>query len=138
MQAKLTAAPGRRYDPPLGRPGTLTAQDEAGRLGLHRRLGPEQHFFDKVHGYGWVLLTFGDTSCDASLSGRSRDWFLDTLGGKCVSVSASEDTGGEYADWFAGSLGNGVVLVRPDFYVFGHRPVESVNGLVDELRSKMS
>lgn len=134
----LTSAPGRRYDPPLGRPGTLTSQEEAGRLSLHRKLGPKQEFFDTVHGYGWVLLTFGDGSCDGNLTGESREWFLNTLGGRCVSVSRDEDVDGEYANWFDNSLGKDqVALVRPDFYVFGHSPVEYVNDLVDQLQSKM-
>ena len=134
----LTSAPGRRYDPPLGRPGTLTLQEEAGRLSLHRKLGPKQEFFDTIHGYGWVLLTFGGEPCDGFLTGDAREWFLNRLGGKCLNVSPTEDADGEYAEWFANSLGkDNAVLVRPDFYVFGHSPVQSVNGLVDELQSKM-
>jgi hypothetical protein len=123
--------PGRRFDPPLGRPGTLTAQPEAGKLSLHRRLatGGPKPWFDAVHGYGWMLVTMEKTP---DLTGDAAAFFK-TLGGKGVSISADEDDG-EYAEWFA-SIGNDVVLVRPDFYVFGHGP--DANKLVDELRGMM-
>lgn len=137
----LTSAPAPSFDPPLGRPGTLTDQNEAGHLSLQRRVkahGGRIDLFDKVHGYGWRLVNFGDSSVGDTLSEESKSFFVDRLGGQCVSVSADEDVSGEYRDWFADDLGaDNVVLVRPDFYVFGHAPSSEVDSLVDQLREMM-
>lgn len=136
-----SAAPPGFYDPPLGRPGILTAQPEAGHLSLQRELktGDGQHLFDEVHGYGWMLLNLGDTSAMSQMSDVSCRFFGDVLGGKCVSISPSEDTEGEYHDWFDTHMGlDHVVLIRPDFYVFGHAAVTEVDGLVEDLRRKLS
>lgn len=73
------------------------------------------------------------------LSEESRAFFAGTLGGKCISVSSGEDVKGEYRRWFEEDMGlDHAVLIRPDFYVFGHAPKSQVNALVQELRSKMS
>lgn len=136
-------APPQLYNPPLGKPGILTDQKEAGELSLQRPLKvllgvEDQPLFDAVHGYGWVLLNLGDTSVDSKLSRESRQFFTDVLGGKCISISSSQDYHGEYHAWFGNRMGlDHVVLIRPDFYVFGHVTTDKVDELVQELRTKM-
>jgi len=75
---------------------------------------------------------------DSQLSGDSRDFFMTALGGKCVNITRVEDVEGEYRVWFPiDTRLDGVVLVRPDFYIFGRASVGQVNGLVHDLRVKM-
>ncbi len=136
------AAPGAGYDPPLGQPGILTSQPEAGHLSFQRRLRvrdqTEQPLFDDVHGYGWFLLAYGNKSVESQLLDEDREFFLDGLKGQCVNISAEEDVSGEYRDWFADHMElDSVVLIRPDFYIFGHAPSAEVNGLVQDLRKKL-
>lgn len=138
-----SSAPGPSFDPPLGRPGILTCQEEAGHLSLQRSLqdsknGGQRRLFDHVHGYGWILLTYGDSSVEDCLSEEARALFVEALKGKCVAVTPEEDYHGEYKEWFSNSLGlDNAVLIRPDFYIFGHAPVQKVNGLVEQLRDMM-
>ncbi|BEJ16608.1 hypothetical protein CspHIS471_0600090 [Cutaneotrichosporon sp. HIS471] len=135
--AALRAAPQPpQFDPPLGRPGILTAQDEAGHLSLQRHLNTatREALFHDVHGHGWFLLSFGS---QVEISEASRGFFVDVLGGKCVTVSPHEDAKGEYAAWFERLGKDQVVLIRPDFYVFGHAALVDVDTLVGELRTKM-
>lgn len=85
-----------------------------------------------------MLITYGDKSVEERLSVESRDFFVDVLKGKCVAVTAEEDDHGEYREWFSDGLGlDHVVLVRPDFYVFGHASAQEVNDLVEQLRDMM-
>lgn len=127
--------PGRSYDPPLGRPGILTDQPESGHLGLQRKLklpNGDKVLFDGVHGYGWRLISLGDTPV---VLGEEAAEVFASLGGKCVSISDDEDYEGEYREWFTTAMAVGdAVLVRPDFYVFGHAPV--VGDEVDQLVQK--
>lgn len=139
--AALTSAPASVHQPSLGRPGLLTEQPEAGKLSLQRPLkhGERLMLFDQVHGCGWRLLSLGHTSVEAGLSADSRSFFTGVLGGRCISVSPEEDVCGEYTRWFADDMGaDHVVLIRPDFYVFGHAPVAGVNGLVQLLKAKVT
>ncbi len=87
-----------------------------------------------MHGYGWFLLSPSRTPV---LSAESTAFFVDTLGGKIVSVSLEEDVEGGYAAWFDGLGSDQVVLVRPDFYVFGHAAMPEVDALVGELQAKL-
>ena len=119
----------------------MTDQKASGHLSLQRRLridrSSEDRWFDDVYGYGWRLVSFG-TDIEASLSSASKTFFLQNLGGICVNVTQQADSSGEYRKWFECDLGvDHVVLVRPDFYVFGHVHRSQVDCLVDELRSKM-
>lgn len=136
-----SAAPPKGFDPPLGKPGTLMNQKEAGRLSLHRPLRTvdgHSAFFDDVHGYGWRLVTMSQSRLEDLLTEESRDFFLRRLGGKCVNITPAEDITGEYQQWFCEDLGrDDVVLVRPDFYNFGHASVEEVNDLVQSLHAKL-
>lgn len=121
----------------------MTIQPEAGTLSLQRRLNVNhgtkpQPWFDDVHGYGWRLLSLGDHSVESQLSDRSREFLVRQLGGRCVNVTAEQDSDGEYRDWFDTQMGTDhALLVRPDFYVFGHAASGEVNGMIEELRSKM-
>ncbi|KAK9896748.1 FAD/NAD(P)-binding domain-containing protein [Cystobasidium minutum MCA 4210] len=132
--------PPKGFDPPLGKPGTLTDQPESGRLSLHRQIrvqGGAPTFCDQVHGYGWRLVTMEPMPLESLLTEESRHFFLERLGGKCVNIAPEEDITGEYGRWFEEDLGQShVVLIRPDFYNFGHAHVQDVNQLVAELRSK--
>jgi hypothetical protein len=47
-----------------------------------------------------------------------------------------DDADGDYASWFA-QLGVELVLVRPDFYVFGGGGVEDADELVLELAGQL-
>ncbi len=105
---------------------------------LKRREGSEHPLFDQVHGYGWRLLNLGDRSIESLLSEELTRYFSTALSGRCVSISAEEDFEGEYRDWFHTHMAlDHVVLIRPDFYVFGHAPTEEVDTLVQNLRSKL-
>lgn len=112
-------------------------------MSLQRRLkaaqdGQSCNLFDKVHGYGWRLLNFGADSATDMLSEESKAFFIRILGGKCISVAPEQDFEGEYQSWFTDNLGlDHVVLIRPDFYVFGHAPAQEVNGLVEQLREML-
>ncbi|BEI84608.1 hypothetical protein CcaverHIS002_0500090 [Cutaneotrichosporon cavernicola] len=134
--ALRAAPPPPQFDPPLGRPGILTAQDQAGHLSLQRNLATAacEALFHDVHGHGWFLLSFGS---QVEISEASSEFFVDVLGGKCVTVSPQEDVKGEYAAWFDRLGKDQVVLIRPDFYVFGHTALVDVDTLVGELRTKM-
>lgn len=135
----------RVYDPPLGQPGVLTTQPEAGYLSLQRPLkissdpAAAARLFDSVHGYGWQILNLGAKSAESLLSEEARAFFIDQLNGKCVCISHDEDNEGEYKEWLAQHMAiDHFVLVRPDFYVFGHASAEDINKLVGELQAKIT
>lgn len=137
----LHPAPPKGFDPPLGKPGTLTDQTESGRLSLHRPLavdGNSPRFYDQIYGYGWRLVTMDPAPLETLLTEESRQFFLQHLSGRCINITPQEDITGEYARWFNEDLGDGhVVLIRPDFYNFGHAPATEVNQLVADLRAKL-
>lgn len=58
-----------------------------------------------------------------------------------MNISPSEDVDGEdggYAEWFKNYMNlDDVVLIRPDFYVFGHCRVAQANTLVQQLQAKI-
>lgn len=79
------------------------------------------------------------TPLESLLDADARRFFLDSLGGKCVNIKPEEDVTGEYTQWFENDLGKDhAILIRPDFYNFGHTEVSNVNSLVRELQSKMT
>jgi 2-polyprenyl-6-methoxyphenol hydroxylase-like FAD-dependent oxidoreductase len=127
--------------PPLG-PGITRAGDaNSGQLALqavveHRgRRGR----FDDVVGGGWVLVG-ASTDPGAHLVGPTAAWW-EALGGRSWQVApgaAVDDVTGRYTQWLRG-LEAGVVLVRPDFYVFGTVPVpERTQEIVAALRERLS
>jgi predicted short-subunit dehydrogenase-like oxidoreductase (DUF2520 family) len=132
------AAPANGYDPPLGRPGILTSQAASGRLSLQRLIASESNskaaLFDEVFGHGWILLSMQPDFSQASLDAEAHDFFINRLAGKCISITARQDLTGEYSSWFAEEMQVGhVVLIRPDFYVFGHCSSTEASSLVKEL-----
>jgi glycine/D-amino acid oxidase-like deaminating enzyme len=110
--------------------GQLVLQAPVARDGRRGR-------FDDVTGGGWMLL--GGAADPAGLlpAGLARWW--DSLGGRCAHVASGgpvDDISGAYARWF-GSLGRDLVLVRPDFHVFGTASGDAV-GLAGALRSALT
>ena len=95
--------------------------------------------FDDIVGRGFVLLSHrGDPA--AMLSDESRRFFQ-FVGGLCAHVGASapvDDITGNYVAWFADNRCT-VVLVRPDFYVFGtSQTLAGAEALVARLREKLT
>ena len=140
---RLAAAPENGYDPPLGQPGILTTQSEAGRLSLQRTIRVKKGLeaaglFDEVFGYGWILLTISEDPLEAQLDPVSHRFFCEDLKGKCISIRPEQDHEAEYQRWFATAMRPGdVVLIRPDFYVFGHCPQKDLDTLLRDLRTKI-
>jgi flavoprotein hydroxylase len=101
---------------PIGSGLTRAGDPQAGQLftqGRVRWRGAEG-LFDDVVGRGWVLLA-ADGDPLAQLDADSAAWFAG-IGG--IAVGGVEDLDGTYRRWFA-ERGVGVVLQRPDFYLFG-------------------
>ncbi|KAM0755124.1 FAD/NAD(P)-binding domain-containing protein [Meredithblackwellia eburnea MCA 4105] len=131
------------FDPPLGKPGILTSQDEAGCLSLQRPIWRAKEkdsiLFDKLFGSGWVIISLAQENVEDNLEPDLLDYFTGELQGKIIRLTREQDRDGLYHEWFAGKMaGSNVVLVRPDFYVFGHSRVEDVSGLVAQLKSKLN
>jgi hypothetical protein len=115
--------------PPMPRLGTgvrLADDPHAGFVSLQARVvvagpqgrGSQAGRFDDLVGRGFMLLSaHGDPA--AALAAEQRA-FWRRLGGLSVHVGGPEvaDVDGAYAAWLAG-LNAQVVLLRPDFYVFG-------------------
>lgn len=122
-------APAPAPPPRLGAPGTFRDEDPAGgSLFIQARVEHDGQagLFDDVVGRGFLLLASGG-DVGAELSDESRG-LLESLGGRIVTIAADGgtpgavvDLDGAYADWFA-EYGAAVVLVRPDFYVYGTEP----------------
>ncbi len=115
--------------PRLGAPGTFRDEDPAaGFLFIQGRVqhNGESGLFDDVVGRGFVLMSYG-----ADVSGQLDDEalaLLESLGGRAITVTADRDTpsavvdlDGTYRDWFS-EQNVSVVLVRPDFYIYGSEP----------------
>jgi resorcinol 4-hydroxylase (NADPH) len=138
------AASGRQTTPPppLGiGPGVVHAGDpHAGKLFVQARVqrGAECGLFDDVVGGGWALVSAAGDPL-AALQAQARDYFA-ALGGVAAHVGAAapvRDLDGTYARWFA-ETGVGVVLQRPDFYVFGTgATVEDADALVRALQQSL-
>jgi flavoprotein hydroxylase len=120
--------PGLRLDgdPHAGQLFVQGCVEHAGARGL----------FDDVIGRGWTLLSpVADprTHLDADAAA-----FFAALAGVSVQVGAGapvRDVDGVYERWF-GEAGVGVVLQRPDFYVFGTaKHVADATRLVSALRA---
>ncbi len=113
--AELSGPVGPPALPPLG-PGLLLAGDRAaGSLSVQGQIsaGGRTGRFDSLAGRGWVL--YGrDADPAAGLSPEVAGWFAG-LRGLTVDCSAASSP---YPSWFD-ELGASVVLVRPDFAVYG-------------------
>src|SRR5215470_6985217 len=119
------AAAGQSATPPpaigIG-PGVYLAGDpHAGQLFLQRRVSRAgcNGLFDDVVGGGWTLLARGADPA-LQLDPQAAEFFS-TLNGVSVGFGPDSDVrdiDGAYTRWFD-SAGVGVVLQRPDFYLFG-------------------
>ena len=110
-------------DDPLS--GQLAVQGEMTLAGRHGRT-------DQVLGRGWVLHgRRGDPR--AHLSAASAAWWSG-MGGLCLDCSEAP---APYPDWFE-ETGAEVILVRPDFAVFGSaKELPGADGLVRALRRRI-
>jgi hypothetical protein len=112
----------------------------AGRLFIQGRVrrGAASGLFDDVAGGGFTLLS-PTADPRAHLDADSAAFFA-ALGGVSAQVgreAAVGDLDGVYGSWFA-EHGVGVVLQRPDFYVFGSGArVEDASALVAQLRAAL-
>jgi resorcinol 4-hydroxylase (NADPH) len=100
--------------------------------------GGRSGLFDDIVGHGWQLLSRGDDPINA-LEGNARELAL-----RLTMVTAGfgpggnvHDIKGDYHAWF-NRLGADVVLVRPDFYVFGTAETSGgADALVRDLGEKL-
>jgi 3-(3-hydroxy-phenyl)propionate hydroxylase len=138
------AAAGHRIPVPAGMPigpGVTRADDAtAGQLFVqgHVRRAGATGLFDDVVGRGWTLIAAGGDPL-AQLDAESAAFFA-SLGGVAAHIGDGgiDDVDGAYHRWLA-EHGAGVVLQRPDFYVFGSAArVEDAGLLVRDLRGMLS
>jgi 2-polyprenyl-6-methoxyphenol hydroxylase-like FAD-dependent oxidoreductase len=131
--------------PPVVGPGTLRADDfHAGAMfpqsRVRRRAGGRaaEGLFDDLVGRGWLLLG-ADGDPGRALARRERDAFA-SLGGVTAHVGPDapfEDLDGRTTRFFE-RTGARVVLVRPDFRVFGTgKSAVEATGLVSALVSEL-
>jgi 2-polyprenyl-6-methoxyphenol hydroxylase-like FAD-dependent oxidoreductase len=127
--------------PPLG-PGILfTGDPQAGQPALQALVAVDGRpgRFDDVCGGGWVLL---GRSADpgGALAGELAHWWA-SLGGRSFHIAAGgpvDDITDAYGGWFR-SLERDVVLVRPDFQVFGTASGPGgAAGLISALRAALA
>lgn len=135
-------APKNGYDPPLGKSCLLSGQEASGKLSYHRKLRSNKQqeavYFDSRYGYGWRLIHIGDEDIRDNMDAESHDFFCSQLQGKIVEISREEDYEKEYRAWFRSEMHeDDVVLVRPDFYVFGHAPARKASELVKLLKEAL-
>lgn len=129
--------------PPPPRLGTGIFRQEdplGGHLFIQGRVESDgvTGLFDDIVGGGFVLLTLG-ADVASGLSDAARE-FLRSIGGRIVTIAedgkapgAVIDVDGSYREWF-GENGCRVVLVRPDFYIFGtEQEISAAEQLVDDL-----
>ncbi|MCU4183193.1 bifunctional 3-(3-hydroxy-phenyl)propionate/3-hydroxycinnamic acid hydroxylase [Acidiferrimicrobium sp. IK] len=121
--------------PALG-PGLLRAGDPAaGTLSVQGQItaGGRHGHLDAVIGRGWVL--YGRDGDPGRLLGAdAAAWFAD-LGGRSLDCS---DAPAPYPEWFR-ELGAAVILVRPDFAVYGAaRHTMGAGDLVTGLRRQLA
>jgi len=122
-------------------PGVLHDGDpHAGQLFVQGRVryGGASGLFDDVVGRGWTLLS--PVAEPLARLDPAAAAFFASLGGIGAHVgqnAPARDLDGIYERWFAGT-GVGVVLQRPDFYVFGTAAtVDGASALVERLRSAL-
>lgn len=122
--------------------GTWLGDDpHAGYLGVQGQVGVDGRTgrFDDLLGHGRFVLIGRDGDPAAFLTADLRERWA-AVGGVSTHFGAGSaviDTDGTYARWFA-ETGVEVVLLRPDFYVFGtgatvSYSTELVAGLLDHL-----
>lgn len=93
--------------------------------------------FDEVFGYGWKVISM---TCSEPLAAARPDLrsFFKSLGGKEAYIPPESDITGDYRDWFTTCLSpDAVVVVRPDFYVYGHAPIQAIDDLLEGLQRRL-
>jgi 2-polyprenyl-6-methoxyphenol hydroxylase-like FAD-dependent oxidoreductase len=128
----------------LLRGGDGTPAPSAGQLGVQGRVVYQEQTgrFDDLIGGGWMVLS-RKPDVTTLLSAEQRR-FLDRIGARVIHVSRARmrtpdsviDLDGDYLQWF-NELSAQVVLVRPDFYVFGAGAASDLPDLVDTLADQM-
>jgi resorcinol 4-hydroxylase (NADPH) len=122
--------------PKLGQPSITQGGDEnAGRLSVQARVERDGHIglFDDVVGGAWQLIALDG---DPLISPELRSWFAG-IGGAIATISADgviRDVDGEYRAWFE-ARHCGLVLSRPDFYVYGTGAIDDAERLLGDLRT---
>jgi 3-(3-hydroxy-phenyl)propionate hydroxylase len=138
--ADPAALPVEPPHPRLGEPSiTFPGDPWAGRLSLQARVESDRTtgLFDDVVSGGWQLIGL-DVDPMADVPPDLHDWF-DGLGATAATVSANgtvRDIDGSYRAWFADHDCT-VVLVRPDFYIFGTGGPSDVPRLLGSLRADL-
>jgi hypothetical protein len=102
----------------------------------HVELNGTRCLLDEATGTGFVLLALD--ADPAALLGEDETRYLREIGAALVRIDAASDPDGTYRAWFQ-SHGCSVVLVRPDFYVFGTGEARNdTRALVNRLRTGLS
>jgi 3-(3-hydroxy-phenyl)propionate hydroxylase/flavoprotein hydroxylase len=121
-----------------------TVRAPAGQLGPHGhiKLDGAQGWFDEVAGTGFALITLDDDP--AAHLDQYRKAVIESLDIKVVTFSdqpapgRAADIDGKYRRFMTGH-GLGVMLTRPDFYIFGGTArVEDAGALIDALAQSLT
>ena len=147
MRAALADPAAATVEPPsprLGMPSLTAPGDElAGRLSVQARVDADgaRGLFDDIVGAGWQLIGHGVDPLE-QVESELGDWFA-AVGGVSVRLDAGDagggirDLDGTYRDWFT-TLDRTVVLVRPDFYLYGAGAPRDVPWLLRGLRDALT
>jgi hypothetical protein len=105
------------------------------------RIGGREGLLDDVAGRGFMLLARGGNPLDALSPVDQAFWR--SLGGTAYELDAAASGSIEDVEGYYGRLldeyGAGVLLKRPDYYLFGTAPdLPSLPALVGELRQKLA
>jgi len=140
LAAQMQSGPPRGGQPPsrIG-PGLGFASDAfSGQLFIQGRVESEGRtgLLDDIAGNRFLLIGCGADPFPR-LSEASRR-VLDGIGGRAIAIDGNfVDVDGTYSAWFAANQRR-VVLVRPDFYVYGSSPsIEESDRLVVALRHQL-
>ncbi|HWZ20144.1 MAG TPA: FAD-dependent monooxygenase [Ktedonobacteraceae bacterium] len=134
--------------PPTFPPGPgifLEGDPLAGQMFLQREVAREDSrgLFDDLVGSGFCLISVGGNP--ATHLSPDELGFFTSIGGQCISISSSEDENadqvidlsGAYAEWFAANS-CAVVLMRPDFAIYGSAPdLINAGKVVGSLREQL-
>ena len=146
IAARQQAAQGE--PPPTFPPGPgifLEGDPLAGQMFLQREVAREgsRGLFDDLVGSGFCLISVGGNPA-THLSPDDLAFFT-SINGQCVSISSSPgeytdqviDLSGAYAEWFAANS-CAVVLMRPDFAIYGSAPdLVGAGKVVGSLREQL-
>ncbi len=123
-------------------PGLLRPLDPAaGHLAIQsmtRTGNGNAVLFDDQFGSGWFVLT-DDPQIRQALSETTTRWLEDSSI-RVLTFGASEDfddVRGAYADWLK-ALDKHVVIIRPDFYVYGACDRDELEQTLSELHARLT